>query len=814
MAVTNVTPTISYTADGSAGAVYPIPFKLLQDSDLKMYIDGTLSADGFTVGGTKPDAATVTTTVDYANGVKVTFNREVECEQQTDFTEGESVPGQRIEDGLDNLAMQIQQNKEAVDRALKTGPGQTAPGGTVTQAADTLLGQDSSGDLINRTANEAVTFLGITSSVDAAAASASAASASASNAEGFSILANTSATTAENARISAESDAAEVSAALDSVQPAINATNAFTIDNPNATGIVGVTIGGTGHNGDGGSPYDPDTAGASIAQEITANSPYVTAVYLGSDRVQVTAKAEGTLGNGITCVDAGFGTTTWDSASTSGGEDGKILVTGPQVFTATEQAQIRANIGSGLEINVIEDFNAVGDGVADDTDAIQAAFAEARSTGKKLVSPPGKSYRVSSVLAIDWRYFHIDFSGSKIIGTTASQNVIEVGLVGGQTQMGRIERLFIEGLGYDQGQSLLYFLDNSPKIVEVELCEFEKGEHGVYTQHTDYFGIRRCKWRFNKYSYRAGTTSNVTYMESCSIGEGNAGAGEETDRHIWLEDADSFTAVGSECGDGDVGIYIDNQSVGVNKNVRFIGHRNERCRVHDVYSPGSPVNVPVFVNFQNCDFQDKSSNTAKTYFVEVDNITWLTMKECVFVKQGAGATVTDAVKTNSASAKIHLEKNQVTAGVNHFKAYNNVTNNYEKVVTGADGTMDVAAPFILNGKIEGTLSATSTKLICTLPRDIKVREVFFSSESTSTDSGPDYWDFSIERYNNGSSIGTVATSNTLSSRLGTPLRWNLATNGASLVLTRTESLVLVATKNGSADNITGLSFDISYEPLN
>jgi hypothetical protein len=176
MAVTNVTPEISYTKDGSVGTVHPIPFSLLQATDLVMYVDGVLSTDGFTVGGTLPNAATVVTTLDYTDGTVVTFVRVVEYAQETDFNDGERIPGQRIEDALDNIVMQTQQLDAAIDRAIISPPGNTFP-------INTTLGIDSKGDPIARTAAQEVEQLGITTQVNLAVKSAANAAQSAQDAE-------------------------------------------------------------------------------------------------------------------------------------------------------------------------------------------------------------------------------------------------------------------------------------------------------------------------------------------------------------------------------------------------------------------------------------------------------------------------------------------------------------------------------------------------------------------------------------------------------------------------------------------------------
>lgn len=166
MAVTDVTPEISYTKDGSAGTVHPIPFRLLQASHLTMYVDGAFSTDGFTVAGTLPDAATVTTTQDYTDGTIVTFVRNVPYSQESDFVAGEATPAQRIEDMGDLAVMQIQQLKAQLDRISKAAPGETPPGGSFKQSPNTTFGQDSSGNVISRTAAEQRAHLEISNPSD------------------------------------------------------------------------------------------------------------------------------------------------------------------------------------------------------------------------------------------------------------------------------------------------------------------------------------------------------------------------------------------------------------------------------------------------------------------------------------------------------------------------------------------------------------------------------------------------------------------------------------------------------------------------
>lgn len=129
MALTESTPTISYDGNGSTVTPYAIPWLFLQDSHLKMYIDGALSSDGFVASGAGNDAGgSVTTTVAYTSSQKVTFIRETPYDQPTDLEDGGRVPAETLEDAYDYVVMQIQQLKEMLNRAPVAPPGSTWTG--------------------------------------------------------------------------------------------------------------------------------------------------------------------------------------------------------------------------------------------------------------------------------------------------------------------------------------------------------------------------------------------------------------------------------------------------------------------------------------------------------------------------------------------------------------------------------------------------------------------------------------------------------------------------------------------------------------
>ena len=167
----------------------------------------------------------------------VTFEREVSYSQQTDFTTGEAIPGQRIEDALDNAIVQVQQARRDIDRSPKVKPGGEIPTGNITKTNTTSLGLNSTGGWVSRTASEEIAFLGIgETAADAALA------------ESSKIAAAVSAAAALASANSASSDAAAVgspvsyaeSQALSTAQQGAAQTN---------LGIPGGVIGITGGYG-------------------------------------------------------------------------------------------------------------------------------------------------------------------------------------------------------------------------------------------------------------------------------------------------------------------------------------------------------------------------------------------------------------------------------------------------------------------------------------------------------------------------------------------------------------------------------------
>jgi hypothetical protein len=341
MALEDTPSIISYAGNDSTVTAYPLPFVFFSDDDIALYVDGVLSVDTFSIIGDKfAGTASAVTDVAYTSNPEqtVTFQREVSYDQPTVLPGSGRTDPTTLERAYDYLSMQIQQVAREVEESPKAAPGDTTPGGSFSEAANTTVGQDANGDLVMRSAAEEVAFLGIGTSVDAAVASAAAA-----------LVSETNAATSETNAAASEANAAASEAAaldaLDAIPASLSASNTFTIATNDAVGSILLTFDGGGVFWAG--PGDQDEAAQSLADLINAGVHPVTATATGNI-LRVVAKLPGDDGNGISCVvvmGGGFGS--WAGPETTGGSISNLVLTSTQSLTSTQKAQARENIGIG-----------------------------------------------------------------------------------------------------------------------------------------------------------------------------------------------------------------------------------------------------------------------------------------------------------------------------------------------------------------------------------------------------------------------------------------------------------------------------------
>lgn len=203
MTVTSTTRKKLYNGDNST-TVFPWDFKLTEEAQMKVYIDGTERAQGdatypWSISGVPGESGNVTFTLNpppVGTG-NVLLSREMTFDQQTDYQPLDPFPAETHEAALDKLTMQVQEVNEEVGRATKTAIDDvTGADYTLPQpVADSVIGiWNGAGNAIDigPTANEisnAQTYANNAATSETnAAASAAAAAASAAELAGYTVV--------------------------------------------------------------------------------------------------------------------------------------------------------------------------------------------------------------------------------------------------------------------------------------------------------------------------------------------------------------------------------------------------------------------------------------------------------------------------------------------------------------------------------------------------------------------------------------------------------------------------------------------------
>ena len=96
---------------------------------------------------------------------------------------------------------------------------------------------------------------------------------------------------------------------------------------------------------------------------------------------------------------------------------------------ATGSTTARSLANRFADVVNVKDFGAVGDGVADDTAAIQAAFNAANYVRGYVMSPAGFTYRITDTIVIDRDRFTLDFNNCGLLldDATGLKDILKVG---------------------------------------------------------------------------------------------------------------------------------------------------------------------------------------------------------------------------------------------------------------------------------------------------------------------------------------------------------------------------------------------------
>ena len=163
-----VTTTNRYAVLATNGAttVFPYSFKVLDANHISVILrnattketEKTYTPSEYVLSGVGSNAGSVTITPAPATGKEIVITRTVPYKQNLDIVNQGGFYPDEVENELDLIVMQIQQNQEEVNRAIKVAIGETGltvPGAS--SRANKFLGFDGSG-------NVALSALSITTS--------------------------------------------------------------------------------------------------------------------------------------------------------------------------------------------------------------------------------------------------------------------------------------------------------------------------------------------------------------------------------------------------------------------------------------------------------------------------------------------------------------------------------------------------------------------------------------------------------------------------------------------------------------------------
>lgn len=128
-------PRIAYTvAQGATQQTFAVPFEFFSDSDISVYVDGVLKAEGTHYTLTGGDGSTgnvvfvtavppaVQQVLGATGGSSVVIFRTTEIERTTDFSAGADINRAALNEQLDILTAMIADAKDRIDRSIQLNP--------------------------------------------------------------------------------------------------------------------------------------------------------------------------------------------------------------------------------------------------------------------------------------------------------------------------------------------------------------------------------------------------------------------------------------------------------------------------------------------------------------------------------------------------------------------------------------------------------------------------------------------------------------------------------------------------------------------
>ncbi len=362
MPITNQTPLSIYAGNG-ATTIFPYTFKLLDDEDLSVYLDGTIQVTGYSISGVGDDGGgSVTFTVAPATDVVIRLERTVSKDRNTDYVEGGQLAASTLDNDFDRIVMMIQDSAEAP--LLETPDGKfDAESKVIKNVATPVAGNDAT----NKTYVDST----IPANVAAAAASAAAASTSASNAATSETNAATSESNASTSAFNAAASAAtiptyptlagnglkytrlnvgatemefrttaEVLSDIGAATASHNHSGVYSLTSHDHSGVYSLTS----HNHSGTyEPVDTNLVRKNAIQSFTApqRGPAITDNDLSFDL---------TAGNNFICTPTGAGTLTFTNLAA--GQCGTVILINGSSYAISKAAAVKCDTNFLAKVSV------------------------------------------------------------------------------------------------------------------------------------------------------------------------------------------------------------------------------------------------------------------------------------------------------------------------------------------------------------------------------------------------------------------------------------------------------------------------------
>jgi hypothetical protein len=282
---------------------------------------------------------------------------------------------------------------------------------------------------------------------------------------------------------------------------------AFTVLEETATATAGQTVFNLSFD------YIPATN--NLAVFVNGSNQVVSVNYLETDTNTVTFLTGLNVGDVVK-----FSTATPVATNAMDAANVSYTPAGVDAVTTNVQAKLRESVS-------VKDFGAVGDGVADDTAAIEAALA-AQPVG--VINFPRGTYLVSDQIHVSSLQSLVgEPTGTYILGTNPLQAIFQVGsdpdvdgnIPGTTTQYSPYQPGYIDGIGFLTTDANLALLNANPYSGNIESCAIVMGG-GVYGAIVNnlcwLYTVRNCSFRYFKRAITIGCRiQGPSNIENCSF---------------------------------------------------------------------------------------------------------------------------------------------------------------------------------------------------------------------------------------------------------------------------------------------------------